>query len=398
VLPGDGRTIVFRFAMDERLANLEQVEKLTRALRDRLTGEQALDLDIDARYALLAEDLERLERLGFRRRPDGVPHAGRPAAPTLAAALAAHPYLRHDAEHGRLTIVPGVHDVQEDLVLPSGLALHIGPGTTLRFPPRALLLTDAPLLFAGTARAPIVLEPLEGAASWDGIVVLGAQGRSEWNDVIVRKTQAIARGGWLMTGGITFYRSPLTLTSCRFEGTLAEDGLNVFGTDLLFERVTFTGCASDSFDGDFVTGELRACAFEDGQADGLDVSGSDVRIVDCRFARLGDKACSIGERSRARIEGGAMEDVGLGIACKDDSDVEVSGLSIQARHYALAAFVKKPEYGPARLVARGLTLAGALGTAIAQTGCSLELDGALVPTQDIDVEASYEEGVLGRAK
>ena len=399
VLPSDGRTVVFRFAMNERLANLEHVEKLTRALRDQITGEQALDLDIDAGYALLAEDVERSERLGFRRQPATSAHAGRPAAPSLAQALTQHPYLRYDAEHGRLAIVPGVHDVQEDLILPSGLALELGPGTTLRFPPRAVLLTDAPLHFAGSAKDPIVLEPLEGAESWDGIVVLGARGRSEWHDVIVRKTHAIARGGWIMTGGITFYRSPLTLRNCRFEGTLAEDGLNVFGTDLLFERVTFAGCASDSFDGDFVTGTVTDCTFEDGQADGLDISGSDVRVVNCRFQRLGDKACSIGERSRARIEGGVMEDVGLGIASKDDSDVEASGVTIRARHYALAAFVKKPEYGPSRLIARALTIEpGALGTAIAQTGCTIELDGTALATQDIDVEASYEEGVLGHAK
>jgi len=399
VLPPDGRTVLFRFAMDERLANLEQVDKVTRALRDRLTGEQALDLDLDARFTLLVEGVEHAERLAFRRKPAQDATVGRPAAPSLAAALERHPYLRHDSARGRLVIVPGVHDVQEDLVLPSGMPLEIGPATTLRFPPRALLLTDAPLLFTGSPREPVVLEPLEGAESWDGIVVLGAAGRSEWTNVVVRKTQAVARGGWLMTGGITFYRSPLTLRAVRFEGTLAEDGLNVFGTDLLFEKVTFSGCASDSFDGDFVTGEVRECTFEDGQADGLDVSGSDVRIVNCRFLRLGDKGCSIGERSRARIEGGVAEDVGLGVASKDDSDVELSGMTIRARHYALAAFVKKPEYGPARLVARGLTLLpGATGTALAQTGCSIELDGVAVPTQDVDVEASYEEGVLGHAK
>lgn len=399
VLPPDGRTVVFRFAMDERLANLEQVEKVTRALRDQLTGEQALDLDIDARFALLVEGAERSERLAFRRKPDHDATAGRPAAPTLAEALERHPYLRHDAERGRLVVLPGVHDVQEDLVLPSGFPLEIGPATTLRFPARAMLLADAPLFFAGSPREPVVLEPLEGADSWDGIVVLSAPGRSEWTNVVVRRTHAVARGGWLMTGGITFYRSPLTLRAVRFEGTQAEDGLNVFGTDLLFEKVTFSGCASDSFDGDFVTGEVRDCTFEDGKADGLDVSGSDVRVVNCRFLRLGDKGCSIGERSRARIEGGIAEDVGLGVASKDDSDVELSGMTIRARHYALAAFVKKPEYGPARLVARALTiLPGATGTAIAQTGCTIELDGTRVPTQDIDIEASYEEGVLGHAK
>jgi hypothetical protein len=289
--------------------------------------------------------------------------------------------------------------VTGDLVLPAGVALALAPGTTLRFQEGAVLLADAPLFFAGAPEAPIVLEPAAGAESFEGVIVLGANGRSEWSDVTVRKTTAVHRGGWIQTGAVTFYRSPVTLVRCHFEGTEAEDALNVFGADLLFERVTFSGCRSDSFDGDFVTGEIRECVFRDGQADGLDVSGADVLVRNCRFERLGDKACSVGERSQARIEGGSAVDVSVGVASKDGSEVEVSGLSIEARNYALAAFVKKAEYGPSRLVARDVAIVAAgLGKAIAQTGCVLELEGEVVPTRDIDVEASYEEGVLGRAK
>jgi hypothetical protein len=397
VLPPDGRTVLFRFPMDERLANLETVEKVTRAIRQELRAAGPLDLDVRVVQRLLAGEEAQEEPLYFRRKV----HLGegRPAAPTLAEALERHPFLRLDPARGELLALAGTWDVAGDLVLPAGVGLALGPGTTLHFAPDAVLVADAPLSFAGSAREPVVLEPAPGAASWQGIVVLDAPGRSEWHDVVVRGTAAVARGGWVLTGGITFYRSPVTLERCRFEGTLAEDGLNVFGTDLAFDDVVFTGCASDSFDGDFVTGTIERCVFQDGGADGLDVSGSDVTVRDCRFLRLGDKALSIGERSRARIEGGEAVDVALGVASKDDSDVEVSGLAIEARNYALAAFVKKPEYGPTRLLARELTIRGAgLGVAIAQTGCRLEVDGVPVATQDVDVEASYQEGVLGRPK
>ncbi len=398
VLPTDGCAALFRFPMDERLANLETVEKLTRALRQELSADQPLDLDVRALHRLLASEEEHEELLSFRRglqRAEG----DRPRAPSLAEALERHPFLRYDFARGELSGLAGTWDVVGDLVLPSGIGLELVPGTTLRFQEGAVLLADAPLAFAGTTQAPIVLAPGEGAASWAGVVVLGADGRSEWSDVVVRKTTAAARGGWIQTGAVTFYRSPVTLVRCHFEGTEAEDALNVFAADLRLDTVTFSGARSDCFDGDFVTGELVNCVFRDGLADGIDVSGADVRIQDCRFEHLGDKALSIGERSKARIEGGQAIDVAVGVAAKDASEVVVTGLTIEARNYALAAFVKKPEYGPARLIARGLTIRGAgLGQTIAQTGCVLELDGNLVPTQDIDVEASYQEGVLGRAK
>jgi hypothetical protein len=314
--------------------------------------------------------------------------------------LEQHPFLRFDGVRRELSALPGEWDVTGDLVLPTGTPLALAAGTTLRFAEGTLLLADAPLRFEGTAEAPIVLEPVQGAATWQGVVVLGAAGRSRWTNTTVRATSAVARGGWILTGGVTFYRSPVTLTDCRLEDTRAEDALNVFGADVMLDGVTFTGSASDSFDGDFVTGTVQDCTFQDGAADGVDVSGSDVTVRASRFLRLGDKGCSIGERSRARIEGGTAEDVSIGVASKDASEVEVSGLTVRnARNYGLAAFVKKPEYGPSRLVARGVVFESTgRGPAFAQTGCTLELDGVAVPAQDVDVEASYEEGVLGRAK
>jgi len=399
VLASDGRAALFRFPMDERLANLETVKKVTRALRQELRAEPGqLDLDVHVRYRLLASEEEHEELLSFRH-ATRESTADRPAAPSLEEALERHPFLRYDYAKGELTALAGEWEVQGDLVLPSGIGLALGPGTTLRFQHGALLLADAPLRFEGDARAPVVLEPAADAEDWCGVIVLGANGRSEWNDVEVRHTNAAARGGWIQTGAVTFYRSPVTLVGCRFDGTLAEDGLNVFGADILLDRVVFVGCHSDSFDGDFVTGQVVNCVFRDGKADGVDVSGSDIVARDNTFEHMGDKAYSIGERSKARIQGGAAIDVSNGVASKDASEVEVTGLTIEARHYGLAAFVKKPEYGPSHLSAKDVVVRSAgLKPAIAQTGCRIEVDGAAVPTEDIDVEDSYAKGILGVAK
>ncbi|HEX6884348.1 MAG TPA: right-handed parallel beta-helix repeat-containing protein [Planctomycetota bacterium] len=397
VLPCDGRPVEFRFPLGERRAHLETAAKLTRALRDELRAGDALDLDVTLVQRLLVAAEPTEERLLFRPEPGVDPSAGRPVAPSLEQALARHPFLRHRA--GRLEAGAGAWEVAGDLVLPDGVPLWLGPGTRLAFEAGAVLLASAELRFEGTADEPVVLEGRAGAA-WAGVAVLAAAGRSHWEHVVVRDTGGIARGGWQLTGGTSFVRAPVTLARCSFDGTSAEDALNVVGTELLLEETSFRACLSDAFDGDFVRGELRACSFRGAGGDGLDVSGSELVVRGCDFEELGDKACSAGERSRVRLEGGTMRAVGVGIASKDGSDVEVRGVTIRdARAYALAAFVKKPEHGPARLRADAVTIAGAgLGRALAQTGCVLELDGVVLPTEDVDVEASYREGVLGRAR
>jgi len=399
VLPHDGRPAVFRFSLDARLANLENVAAIKRAIREEAADPDSLDLAIDAVFRPLPASGETAERLLFRRTDPGwTAEGGRPDPPTLAQALERHPCLAYDVASGRLRLRPGTWDVEGDLVVPRGHVLHAAGPLTLRFAGDAVLVAEDALDWRGTADAPIVLEPQEGAERWRGIAVLGAAERSTWRHVTVRRTDAVTRGGWIVTGGITFYHAPVDFADCAFEGTFAEDGLNLFGLDFTMERTVFRGCASDSFDGDFVRGRVGDCRFEDGLADGIDLSGSDVEVEGCAFANLGDKALSIGEHTDARVRGGTIEACTVGIASKDSSRVEVVGTTIRGtRHYALAAYVKKPEFGPAELRATNVTIEGSgLGDHIAQTGCTIELDGTALATQDVDVERMYAEKILGQ--
>ena len=101
-----------------------------------------------------------------------------------------------------LRISPGVWNIEKDPVLPDNFGLYVGPGTTLRFAPDAILLARGPLVFQGTAEEPIILGP--SGTSWAGIVVLEAEEPSFWRHVLVEITNGIERGGWILTGGITF--------------------------------------------------------------------------------------------------------------------------------------------------------------------------------------------------
>jgi len=400
VLSYDGSTSLFRFPLDARLAGLASAKSLVRSVEEggaETTTPPAPEVEVV--FHAIATDAEQAEPLVFRRYdPAWDEEGGRPDEPELEAVLRRHGFLHLSSETGALVVRPGTWDVVGDLVIPSHASLFVGPGTTLRFEEGAALVSSSPLLFRGSSRAPIVLEPIDSERGWRGVVVLRAGERSEWAHVTVRAADALSRQGWVVTGGITFYRSAVTLTDCRIEGARAEDGLNVFGTDLVMRRVLFEGCASDSFDGDFVTAEIVECTFQNGQGDGADFSGSEARIVDCRFLDLGDKAISAGEASRCTITSARIDGVAIGVAAKDGSEVTLERSSIRrAAAFGLAVFVKKPEFGPAKLVANEVSLEECgLGRTLAQDGCELLLDGKVTPTQDLDVETLYREKVLGR--
>ncbi len=317
----------------------------------------------------------------------------RPAAPTLDEALRLHPYLQPAEEAGWLTIPAGRWDISGTLVLPPGYGLILGPGTTLRFGAEDFLLAGGPLDFRGTAEAPVLLQPQNGEV-WLGVLVLDADAPSFWEHVTVEQTDAIARDGWMFTGAVTFHRSPVRITHGRFLGTRAEDALNIIRSRFEMTDCEFAATASDAFDGDFTEGRIERCVFRNVAADGIDISGSDLAVRDVRFYHLGDKALSVGEASRMEAENVFVDTADFALASKDNSHLEAT--RVTARNIeiaALAAYIKKPAYGPATLVVNGIDFGGSPPeqVTLVQTGCYIDLEGQRIWGWEVDVDALYEK-------
>ncbi|MFT5284873.1 MAG: hypothetical protein ACI8TQ_001032 [Planctomycetota bacterium] len=400
VLPSDNSRLTFRLPADERQAMLSTVDEIKKAVVDDAESPAPSKAStIAVEYRLLTESEQRVELIELRNfEREWMEEGARPAPPTLEQALEAHSFLFVDKDSGQLRIKPGVWDVDGDLVLPSAMSLHVGPGVTLRFDESAALITGDALIFKGTASNPIRLEPKPGLASWSGVTVLRAPTQSLWEHVHVRDTNIIRRGGWMMTGGVTFYRCPVQLLDCSFTDAHGEDALNAYGTEVLLERVTIDTCASDAFDGDFITGTVRDCTFINSVEDAVDVSGSNIDVVGSRFIDIGDKAISAGENSVVRARDCVVESASIAVASKDFSKVEVDGLLVKhAENYAFAAYVKKPEYGPCSIFAVNVTIENAIrGNYLIQIPCTLSLNGQIADSVEVDVKQMYEDKILGK--
>jgi hypothetical protein len=397
LLPDDGTTVVFRFLPDRRMTGLGEVELIKAAIRSGVTG-RTDPLQVAVVTRLAADPSERVEPLQLRPRAADVdPRAGRPTGPPLAEALARHPFLVHDVVTDRLLVPAGVHAVAGDVLLPEDRALHLLAGAELVLPPDAVLVAGA-LRTEGTIAAPVRIRAADLQRGFAGVVVLGSAGPSTLAFTDFRGAREIARGAWTTTGGVTFVGAPATFTDCRFEDALGEDALNLIHVRFRLERCTFARSHSDQYDGDFVTGDVVDCRFEDSGADGLDVSGALVTVRGCTFERIGDKGMSIGEGSTVHATDNHVVSASIAVASKDRSDARIERLRVGGvQHYVAACFVKKPQFGAATMVVSGLHWEGA-GPArhVAQTGCSLTVDGAAIATEPIDVEASYRAGVLGK--
>jgi hypothetical protein len=398
VLPPDGQRLRFRFAIDRRLADLSEIAALKRAIRRQLESEAGERVDVTVLYRPAAESVDRQEPLTIRRTPEAdVKTEGRPPAPSLAAALDRHPFLRLDLGTRKLVAEPGTHLVAGDLLLPLDLPLELPGGCKLLMAPGGVAVIGA-LKVSGTANNPVTIQAADPAAGWAGMLVMGTAGKSKLEFCNVRDAHEIQRGGWHCTGGITFLDQEVELRDCSFAGGRGEDVLNLIGTRFHMERCRFEGGASDLFDGDFVTGTIVECTFGNTVEDAIDLSGSVVDVRHCRFENIGDKALSVGEASQLTASDCLVESASIAIAVKDRSNAKVERMEVRSvTHFVAAVFIKKPEFGPSRLDLKELRWRGSgQGHHLVQEGCTMFLDEIEIPTSAIDVDALYRQQILGK--
>lgn len=397
LLPRDGSHVRFRFPIDRRLADLHDIDALKAAIRAQVEPDRGEQLALDVLYRPVAEPQPRSQALILRHLADPVAdRRGRPIAPDVRELLALHPFLGFELATGTFVVDRGEHTPEGDLILPDTSTLRLLAGARLRMRPGSAIVVGT-LIAEGTAEDPVVLQPSDPIQGWAGLLVLG-QDKSRLRHCHIESTRAIDRGGWQTTGGVNFYHAPVDFEDCVFRDSRGEDACNLFGLRFRMERTEFQGAASDLLDGDFVNGDVIDCVFADSVGDAIDMSGSQVTARGCRFTAIGDKAISAGEASQIRAETCTVESASIAVAAKDRSEVEIDNLGVTAvEHYVLAAFIKKPEYGPATIHARSIRWAPATPAPhLAQVSCTVTIDGVTVPGVVIDVAELYRRKVLGK--
>ena len=109
---------------------------------------------------------------------------------------------------------------------------------------------------------------------------------------------------------------------------------------------------SDGLDSDFSNGTISYSIFKNTGNDCIDLSGSNVEINYCEIQNSGDKGISGGENSIVKVENTTIDQAKIAIASKDLSTITVSGTTIQNVEISFAAFQKKPEFGPAKVIVK----------------------------------------------
>jgi hypothetical protein len=285
----------------------------------------------------------------------------------------------------------GTWVINSSLVFPGNVLINFPPGVKLKMGSKATLIFLGDVKIEGTPSRPVIFAPSDD--DWPGVAFLG--GENKISNLVVKKTSGVRLDEWVLTGGVVFHEGNLLMEDSIFNGTKAEDALNIIKTKLFLRRITVKDTRSDSIDVDFGKGFIQGVEIINSGGDGLDFSGSKIQVTRANLRDIKDKAISIGENSSIKLHDVFILNSGTGVAVKDGSLAVIDNTRLnKISHIGLMAYLKKPYYSFPRVIADELIIDAQDREVLAQTGSFILMNGKKIETTDFDVDAIYKSGYM----
>ena len=248
-----------------------------------------------------------------------------------------------DSSSFTISLSKGNYSIKNPVIIPENWKLVISSGANINFKNNSYLKSYSPVNFNGTASEPIFITN-------GNITVLSNKNDTSYLSFVeFDSLQHYENSSHTLTGAVSIYNTTVTIDNCKFSNNFSEDALNVISSDFTLSNSLISNTFSDGFDGDFCTGKIENCVFQNCNNDGIDLSGSNTSINSCSILNIKDKAISGGESSTLTIQNCSIKAANIGVASKDASSVNISSTSIDQTQVCYAVFQKKSEYNPATM-------------------------------------------------
>ena len=291
--------------------------------------------------------------------------------------------------NNKIYINEGSWNLRDSLVIKGFNEVKLRGNIELNFQNNAGLLIDGNINTIDLIR---LTSNGNGESGW--IYILNNRKQVRLEGVELNNVGPVILGDINLTGAFSIYNSNIDIYDLSIKDIRSEDALNFISSEFLLNNCLIENSDSDAIDVDFSEGSIKGCSFINigtlGGGDAVDTSGSEVLLSDSSFSYISDKAVSSGEGSRTIIENITVQNSTVGVASKDGSYATVKNSFISDSTLShLMAYIKKPEYGPAKIDAFGTQFNGD-SNFISQRGSEIFIDAVLQDSEEIDIDNLYK--------
>ena len=153
----------------------------------------------------------------------------------------------------------------------------------------------------------------------------------------------------LLTGCINFFNSYLENISIKSSQMKCEDSVNIKKSYGNINNIEINNSSYDALDIDFSKLSIKDIIIKNAQNDCIDLSFGDYKIKKLFLTKCGDKGISAGESSTLNLDDGIITYSDIGVASKDDAEVNMRKINLKNINICLSAYNKKKEFQGAEI-------------------------------------------------
>ena len=158
-----------------------------------------------------------------------------------------------------------------------------------------------------------------------------------------------------LTGCLTIIDTLLDKVDILGEGFNCEDTVNFIRSSGSLNSIQIKNSKSDSLDADFSQLKFNLVDIKNSNNDCIDFSYGDYEVKDANLNNCGDKAISVGEKSKATFNNIKIQKSNIGVAAKDSSKVYINVANMKKLKVCLSAYKKKQEFNGSFLEVKNLS-------------------------------------------
>ena len=152
-----------------------------------------------------------------------------------------------------------------------------------------------------------------------------------------------------LTGCLTVIDTSLNEANISGKNFNCEDTVNFIRSSGSLKNIDISNSRSDSLDADFSKLDFNFVNIENSKNDCLDFSYGEYKLKNVNLKNCGDKAVSVGEKSKASFDNLKVQDSKLGVASKDSSEVYIDNANMKNTKICLSVYKKKQEFNGSSL-------------------------------------------------
>ena len=264
------------------------------------------------------------------------------------------PFLIINDSVAEIELMPGLHTLERDLIVPAGYTFKAGVGAHLILNNQAKVISYSKLQWIAEAENPMQVTSADGTGQ--GVILMHVPTRSEFNQVTFSHLQRPQNGTFQHRAAFIAIQSDVRFQNCAFDQIKAPKALRINGGRSYLMNCNFTNLAGDGLQLDFGWASLSQLNFVNLSDKGLIALGGTYTLNQAKFDQVAGVGVLVKDQGQLTLTKATGNQIPVFGEATDGARLVANDVTLTDCETAFWAHKKDEVFGPAQIEIKKLSL------------------------------------------